>query len=125
MISLMRKVFPSHKSQIVKKNVKDEAVNPRVVKGEGVVYRSRKFQSRVELENKKILDFLKKPEEHQSASLSQKRYYSSDQRAALTTFKTHQQRERPHILTSVSTPWGKFFLNIFELDPNSESNSIA
>jgi len=32
MISLMRKVFPSHKSQIVKKNVKDEAVNPRVVK---------------------------------------------------------------------------------------------
>lgn len=53
-----------YKSRIVKKNVKDENGNKRVVEEQAVVYWSRKFQLRAERENKKFLDFLQKLQEH-------------------------------------------------------------
>ena len=53
-----------YKSRIVKKNVKDENGNKRIVEEKVVVYWSRKFQFRAEQENKKFLDFLQKLQEH-------------------------------------------------------------
>lgn len=53
-----------YKSRIVKRNVKDENGNKRVVEEKVVVYWSRKFQARAEQENKKFLDFLQKLQEH-------------------------------------------------------------
>ena len=53
-----------YKSRIVKKNVKDENGNKRVIEEKVVVYWSRKFQARAEQENKKFLDFLQKLQEH-------------------------------------------------------------
>lgn len=53
-----------YKSRIVKKNVKDENGNKRVIEEQAVVYWSRKFQVRAEQENKKFLDFLQKLQEH-------------------------------------------------------------
>ena len=48
----------------LKKNVKDENGNKKVVEEQAVVYWSRKFQLRAERENKKFLDFLQKLQEH-------------------------------------------------------------
>ncbi|MFR3251349.1 MAG: hypothetical protein ACLTQL_09945 [Eisenbergiella sp.] len=42
----------------MRKNVKDENGNKRVVEEQAVVYWSRKFQLRAERENKKFLEFL-------------------------------------------------------------------
>lgn len=53
-----------YKSRIVRKNVKDENGNKRVVEEQAVVYWSRKFQLRAERENKKFLEFLQKLQEH-------------------------------------------------------------
>ena len=53
-----------YKSRIVKKNVKDENGDKRVVEEQAVVYWSRKFQLRAERENKKFLEFLQKLQEH-------------------------------------------------------------
>lgn len=53
-----------YKSRIIKKNVKDENGNKRVIEEKVVVYWSRKFQMRAEQENKKFLDFLQKLQEH-------------------------------------------------------------
>lgn len=53
-----------YKSRIVKKDVKDENGNKRVIEERVVVYWSRKFQARAEQENKKFLDFLEKLQEH-------------------------------------------------------------
>ena len=48
----------------MKKDVKDENGNKRVIEERVVVYWSRKFQARAEQENKKFLDFLEKLQEH-------------------------------------------------------------
>ena len=53
-----------YKSRIMKRNVKDENGNPRVIEEKVVVYWSRKFQARAERENKRFLDFLQKLQEH-------------------------------------------------------------
>ncbi len=52
-----------YKSRIMKRTVKDENGNSRIIEEKVVVYWSRKFQARSERENKKFLDFLKKLEE--------------------------------------------------------------
>ena len=53
-----------YKSRIVKRNVKDENGNKRVVEEQVVVYWSRKFRLRAERENKKFLEFLQKLQDH-------------------------------------------------------------
>lgn len=53
-----------YKSRIMKKKVKDEDGNQRMIEEKVVVYWSRKFQARAERENKRFLNFLKKLEEH-------------------------------------------------------------
>ena len=51
-----------YKSRIVKRTVKDENQNARVIEEKVVVHWSRKFQQRAEKENKSFLDFLEKLE---------------------------------------------------------------
>ena len=53
-----------YKSRIVKRNIKDEDGNVRTIEELVVVYWSKKFQIRGEMENKKFLDFLDKLENH-------------------------------------------------------------
>lgn len=52
-----------YKSRIIRRTVKDEYGQTRILEEKTVVYWSRKFQARCERENKKFLDFLKKLEE--------------------------------------------------------------
>jgi hypothetical protein len=52
-----------YKSRIMKRKVKDENGNERILEEKVVVYWSRKFEKRSIQENKKFLDFLKKLEE--------------------------------------------------------------
>lgn len=55
-----------YKSRIVKRTVKDENKNTRIVEEKVVVHWSRKFQQRAEKENKNFLDFLEKLETNPS-----------------------------------------------------------
>ena len=53
-----------YKSRIVKRNVKDDNGNERVVEEKVVVYWSRKFRERAVRENGRFLEFLRKLQEH-------------------------------------------------------------
>ena len=53
-----------YKSRIVKRTVKDEIGQNRIIEEQVVVYWSKKFQARCERENKSFLEFLKRLEEN-------------------------------------------------------------
>ncbi len=52
-----------YKSRVIKRKVKDENGNARMIEEKVVIYWSRKFQAKSERENERFLDFLKKLEE--------------------------------------------------------------